>query len=78
MLWGPPAAAAADAAADDEEINKVIEQLSGKNIDELIQQGKEKLAAVPGGAAPAGGAAAGAGGHGYGGRCIGGYLESVK
>ncbi len=46
------------AEVDDEEVNKVIEQLAGKDIDDLIKQGKEKLAAVPGGSAPAAGGAA--------------------
>ncbi|XP_031553253.1 60S acidic ribosomal protein P2-like [Actinia tenebrosa] len=45
---------------DKERLQKVIAELSGKNINELIEQGKEKLAAVPtGGAVAAGGAAAG-------------------
>merc|ERR1712137_676089 len=47
--------------ADEEKLGKVISELSGKNIDEVLAEGKEKLASVPsGGAAPAaGGAAAG-------------------
>ena len=61
--------------ADEEKLGKVISELSGKNIDEVLAEGKsqmflgrdwkwflgkEKLASVPsGGAAPAAGAAAG-------------------
>ena len=51
--------------ADEEKLNKVISELSGKAIDDVLAEGKEKLASVPsgGGAAPAaGGAAAAAGG----------------
>jgi large subunit ribosomal protein LP2 len=47
--------------ADEEKLNLVISQLSGKDINEVIAEGKEKLASVPTGAA-AGGAAAAAGG----------------
>merc|ERR1712135_216855 len=50
---------------DEEKLNKVISELSGKAIDDVLAEGKEKLASVPsgGGAAPAaGGAAAAAGG----------------
>merc|ERR1712048_1392463 len=47
--------------ADEEKLGKVISELSGKNIDEVLAEGKEKLASVPsGGAAPAAGAAGGA------------------
>ncbi|ORX89126.1 ribosomal protein 60S [Basidiobolus meristosporus CBS 931.73] len=48
--------------ADSERLNKLISELEGKNIEELIAEGKEKLASVPSGgaaAAPAGAAAAG-------------------
>ncbi|USP77035.1 60S acidic ribosomal protein P2 [Curvularia clavata] len=50
--------------ADDDRLNKLISELEGKDINELIAAGSEKLASVPsggaGGAAPAaGGAAAG-------------------
>ena len=51
--------------ADEEKLNKVISELSGKAIADVLAEGKEKLASVPsgGGAAPAaGGAAAAAGG----------------
>ena len=54
--------------ASDDDINRVITALNGKDIDQLIKEGKEKLASVPtgggGGAAPAaaaGGAAPAAG-----------------
>ncbi|KAG7093899.1 60S acidic ribosomal protein P2 [Marasmius oreades] len=55
-------------AADDERLDKLISELSGKSIDEVISEGSSKLASVPsgGGAAAgapaAGGAAASAGG----------------
>ena len=46
--------------ADEEKLSLVISQLSGKDVNEVIAEGKEKLASVPtGGAAAAGGAAAG-------------------
>merc|ERR1712235_77051 len=46
--------------ADEEKLNKVISELSGKAIDDVLAEGKEKLASVPsgGGAAPAAGGAA--------------------
>uniref|UniRef100_A0A646QCR8 Large ribosomal subunit protein P2 n=1 Tax=Hemiscolopendra marginata TaxID=943146 RepID=A0A646QCR8_9MYRI len=49
--------------ADKEKLNKVIGELNGKNVQQLIDEGKTKLASVPAGgaaaaaAAPAGGAA---------------------
>ncbi|KAK1239038.1 60s acidic ribosomal domain-containing protein [Trichoderma austrokoningii] len=49
--------------AEDERLEKLISELSGKDVNELIAAGSEKLASVPsggaGGAAPAAGAAAG-------------------
>ena len=48
--------------ADEERLSKVISELSGKNIDDVLAEGREKLASVPsggGGRAAAGGAAAG-------------------
>ncbi|EPQ31222.1 uncharacterized protein PFL1_06848 [Pseudozyma flocculosa PF-1] len=52
--------------ADSERLDKLISELQGKDINQLIAEGQEKLASVPaGGAAPAaaaGGAAAAAGG----------------
>merc|ERR1712203_396055 len=48
--------------ADEEKMNKVISELSGKAIADVLAEGKEKLASVPaGGAAPAAGAAAAGG-----------------
>merc|ERR1712244_59560 len=49
--------------ADEEKMNKVISELSGKAIDDVLAEGKEKLASVPsgGGARAAGGAAAAGG-----------------
>ncbi|WVF65298.1 60S acidic ribosomal protein P2 [Kwoniella sp. CBS 6097] len=52
--------------AEEERVSKLISELEGKDINELIAEGSSKLASVPsGGAAPsagAGGAAAAAGG----------------
>merc|ERR1711970_751835 len=48
--------------ADEERLGKVMSELSGKNIDEVLAEGREKLASVPsggGGARAAGGATAG-------------------
>jgi len=53
---------AAGAEAEAAEVEKVISQLKGKDLDALIEEGSKKLSAVPtgGAAAPAaGGAAAG-------------------
>jgi len=36
-----------DVNVDDAALNKVLEQLAGKNLDEVIAAGKEKLASVP-------------------------------
>ena len=47
--------------ADDEKVNKVVSELAGKDIEELIKEGTEKLGSVPAGAAPAAGGAATAG-----------------
>ncbi|XP_026466442.1 60S acidic ribosomal protein P2 [Ctenocephalides felis] len=48
--------------ADAERLKKVISELNGKSIDELIEQGREKLSSMPvgGGGAPAAAAAGGA------------------
>ncbi|RYP68240.1 hypothetical protein DL770_008476 [Monosporascus sp. CRB-9-2] len=51
--------------ADDERLEKLISELEGKDINELISEGSSKLASVPSGGAggaAAGGAAAGGGG----------------
>ncbi|KAJ1791248.1 60S acidic ribosomal protein P2 [Coemansia sp. RSA 2399] len=47
---------------DSERISKLLAELEGKEIEQLIAEGSSKLASVPSGgaAAPAGGAAAGA------------------
>ncbi|KAI0151978.1 ribosomal protein 60S [Hypoxylon sp. NC0597] len=49
--------------ADDERLDKLLSELNGKDINELIAEGSSKLASVPsggaGGAPAAGGAAAG-------------------
>ncbi|XP_054993220.1 60S acidic ribosomal protein P2 [Sorex araneus] len=46
--------------ADDDRLNKVISELSGKNIEDVIAQGIGKLASVPAGGAVAVSAAPGA------------------
>ncbi|EXF73005.1 60S acidic ribosomal protein P2 [Colletotrichum paranaense] len=51
--------------ADDERLNKLISELEGKDINELIAEGSSKLASVPSGGA--GGAAAASGGAAAGG-----------
>ncbi|CAN3373617.1 hypothetical protein DIURU_000579 [Diutina rugosa] len=51
------------AEVEEDKVNKVVEELNGKDIKELIAEGTEKLSSVPtGGAAPAAGGAAAAGG----------------
>jgi large subunit ribosomal protein LP2 len=45
---------------DSEKVELLLKELEGKNIEEVIAAGKEKLSTVSIGAAPAGGAAAGA------------------
>merc|ERR1712062_599386 len=47
--------------ADDEKVNKMVSELAGKDIEELIKEGTEKLGSVPAGAAPAAGGVAPAG-----------------
>merc|ERR1711974_213311 len=51
--------------AEDDKLAKVIEELKGKNVEELMAEGSKKLASVPsgggGGAAPAAGGAAAVG-----------------
>jgi len=51
-----------DVQADDQKLSKLIEELKGKNLEELIEAGKSKLSAVPtgGAAAPAAAASTGA------------------
>ncbi|KAK2086020.1 60S acidic ribosomal protein P2 [Saguinus oedipus] len=39
--------------ADDDRLNKVISELNGKNIEDVIAQGIDKLASVPAGGAVA-------------------------
>lgn len=39
--------------AESSDIDHVISQLQGKNLDELISEGSKKLSAAPSGAAPA-------------------------
>ncbi|XP_077289792.1 ribosomal protein LP2 isoform X1 [Arctopsyche grandis] len=50
--------------ADGEKLKKVISELSGKNIEELIVKGREKLSSMPSGGAAAPAAAAAGGGGG--------------
>ncbi|KAH7143876.1 60s acidic ribosomal protein-domain-containing protein [Dactylonectria macrodidyma] len=46
--------------ADDERLDKLISELEGKDINELIAQGSEKLASVPSGGGGGGGGGSGA------------------
>ncbi|KAK8197259.1 60s acidic ribosomal protein-domain-containing protein [Phyllosticta capitalensis] len=48
--------------ADSERLDKLIAELEGKDVQELISQGSEKLASIPSGGAAAGAPAAAAGG----------------
>ncbi|RLV92348.1 hypothetical protein JA1_003213 [Spathaspora sp. JA1] len=51
--------AAADIEVEEDKVEKLIAEVSGKNTEELIAEGNEKLSSVPTGA-PAGAAASGA------------------
>lgn len=44
---------------DEEKVNKLIAEVEGKNVEELIAEGNEKLSSVPSGGAAAPAAAAG-------------------
>ncbi|XP_041054207.1 60S acidic ribosomal protein P2-like [Carcharodon carcharias] len=46
--------------ADDERLNKVISELKGKNVDDVITAGNAKLASVPAGGVATAGATGGA------------------
>ena len=48
--------------ADSEKLGIVVKELAGKNIDELLAEGSEKLASMPAGGGAAAGAAPAAGG----------------
>ena len=50
---------AADVEIEDDKIEKLISELDGKSVEELIAEGNEKLSSVPTGGAAAGGASAG-------------------
>ena len=54
---------AADIEVEEEKVEKLISELDGKNVEELIAEGNTKLASVPSGGAAAGGASAAAGGE---------------
>ncbi|XP_072934706.1 large ribosomal subunit protein P2 [Epargyreus clarus] len=68
VLGGKASPAAADVEkilssvgieADSEKLKRVIAELNGKSVDDLIAEGREKLSSMPaGGAAPAAAAAA--------------------
>ncbi|EXJ57163.1 hypothetical protein A1O7_07509 [Cladophialophora yegresii CBS 114405] len=53
--------------ADDERLDKLLEELKGKDINELIAEGSTKLASVPSGGAGGAAAAPAAGGAAAGG-----------
>ena len=46
---------------DDERLNKVINELKGKSVEELIAQGREKLSSMPSGGGAVASAPGGAG-----------------
>ena len=48
--------------ADEERLNKLVSELEGKDLAQLISEGQEKLASVPSGGAVAAAPAAAAGG----------------
>jgi large subunit ribosomal protein LP2 len=50
---------AVDAEFEDAHITSLLEQLQGKNVNEVIEQGKSKLGSVPSGGAVSGGASSG-------------------
>ncbi|KAI5952132.1 hypothetical protein KGF57_004180 [Candida theae] len=52
---------AADVEIEEDKIEKLISELDGKSVEELIAEGNEKLSSVPTGGAAAGGAGAAAG-----------------
>ncbi|QDZ19141.1 ribosomal protein L12 [Chloropicon primus] len=54
--------ASVGAEADNDKLTKLMEQLSGKDVNEVIAAGSEKLASVPAGGAVAAGGASAAGG----------------
>jgi large subunit ribosomal protein LP2 len=56
--------AAVDAKVDDAALDKVVSELSGKNLEEVIEAGQKKMASVSVAAPAAGGAAPAAGGGG--------------
>ncbi|KAL8881801.1 MAG: hypothetical protein Q9205_003053 [Flavoplaca limonia] len=53
--------------ADDDRLDKLIKELEGKDLQELIAEGSQKLASVPSGGGGGGGAAAPAAGGAAGG-----------
>ncbi|KAI4202374.1 MAG: hypothetical protein LQ350_002592 [Teloschistes chrysophthalmus] len=60
--------------ADEERLEKLIKELEGKDLQELIQEGSQKLASVPSG----GGGGAGAGGAAAGGAAAGGEAAAEE
>jgi len=48
--------------ADDEKVNMVVKELAGKNVEDLIKEGLEKVSSVPSGGGAAAAAAPAAGG----------------
>ena len=58
---------------DDEKLNKVVSELNGKDVNEVIAAGKEKLAGIP-----TGGVVSGGGGGGGGAAAAGGGEEAAK
>jgi len=50
--------AAGNGSADDAEINKLLEELKGKDLEAVLKAGREKLSSVPAGAGAAASSAA--------------------
>ena len=67
--------ASVDSKVDDAALNKVISELQGKNLEELIAEGTKKMASVSVAAAPAAGGAAPAAAAGP---AAGGKKEEAK
>merc|ERR1711976_387743 len=58
VLGGNQSLSGAGATVEDSEVDKVIAELKGKNVFDVIEEGKEKLSSVPTVAAKSSGGAA--------------------
>ncbi|KAG8807452.1 60S acidic ribosomal protein P2 [Serendipita sp. 399] len=64
--------------ADEDRLDKLLSELEGKSIDELITQGSSKLSSVPSGGGGGGGGAVAASGGGGGGGAAAAAEEKVE